>query len=182
VQPSGAEPAGRIRVRTESDSVRIEIAPPIAEPRLRRRLGVAAVILVAGALTALLRLSQEWQRAVRGSGSGLGAFWLLLLSLCVVFGAPLAAWGLTSLLFAEETLEVRAGGVFQEIRIFGEPKRRAVPRPASLRWTTRPVAPWWTWTFVRLALSGEAQRFGVGATLGVSEKRRLAEILRNSIA
>jgi len=129
----------------------------------------------------MLRLSQQWQRAARGVGGGLGPAWLLLLSVCVVFGAPLAAWGLASLFFAEETLEIRASGVSQEIRIFGEPRRRAVPAPAKIRWTTRPVAPWWTWTFVRLALSGGTRRFGVGATLGVSDKRRLAEILGKSI-
>jgi hypothetical protein len=174
---------GRIRVLADPGSLRIDIAPPVSVGRLRRRIVAASVALGAGSVLALLRLSDAWHRTARAAPDSLGPGLLALLTLSVTVGAPMAVWGLLSLLFAEESLRIRGRDVRQEIHVFGRASARAVAAvgPGDLRWTTWPVSPWWTWTFQRLALGRRGARLGLGATLGVSEKRRLAEIVRRAI-
>ena len=102
------------------------------------------------------------------------------LTLAVFAGAPLATVGLLSLLFAEETLDISAGELRQELTVFGRSRSRQLPRqpPLELRWTSRPIPPWWTWTFVRLAAVSGQEQCGLGATLGVAGKKHLFELLR----
>jgi hypothetical protein len=165
------------------DCLRIEISPPVSSPALRRRAALGGILFAAGTFAALMRLAGQWQLAARGNTSGLPAFPLLLLTLAVLFGAPLAAVGLLSLLFAEETIEVDRQELRQELAVFAKNRRRRLSReaPLALTWTVRPISPWWTWTFVRMAVVSGPERLGVGATLDVSEKKKLFEVLRRAI-
>ena len=173
---------GRLRVRVGRGGLRIEIAPPVSDPSLRRRTILFGSALAIGGFLALVRLSTEWQLLARGA-KGAFPFGLLLVATLAVLFAPLAVLGLLTLLFAEETIEVGADRIVQEIAVFG--RIRTIPFPSRSRvrvvWTRWPVAPWWTWTFHRLAILSESKRHGVGATLGTVEKGRLAEILRKAI-
>jgi len=165
-------------VRADSESVRIEIAPPVSSPPLARRLVGAAAILAAGTLIAAVRLSAEWHHVAAGRETiPTGA--LAALTAAVLLGSPAALFGLVALFFAEETLDVRKDAIVREISIFGRGERRRFPMSADTRllWTTRPVAPWWTWTFRRLALVAGKRRLGIGATLGNVEKTALAALL-----
>jgi hypothetical protein len=173
----------RIQVRTGPEGVRVEISPPVSSARFRRRAVAGAALFAAGTVAALLRLSSQWQQAARGGGSGLSPLLLAGLTLAVLAGAPTAAVGLLSLLFTEETIELDSEEIRQELAVFARSRRRRLPRGPGLefRWTSRPIPPWWTWTFVRLAAVSEGKRLGLGATLGVGEKRRLSEILRAAI-
>ena len=165
-------------MRASPESVRIEIAPPVSSPPLARRLVAAASLLALGTFVAVLRLSSEWHQTAAGRGN-LPPGALGVLSLAVLCGAPAAFFGLAALFFAEETLDVRPREIVREIALFGRGDRRRCPRDASTRllWTNRPVAPWWTWTFRRLAIVHGEEKIGIGATLGNSEKTALAEIL-----
>ena len=138
--------------------------------------------LAVGGFLALLRLSSEWQLLVRGARGAFPLSLLLLATLAVLF-APFAVLGLLTLLFAEETIEISGEGLVQEIEVFGRVRRTAFPASAHVRlgWTRWPVAPWWTWTFHRLVLRASGLRKGVGATLGSTEKARLARILGGAI-
>jgi len=172
----------RIAVRADPDGVRIEIPPPVSSPPLARRLAAAGSLLAAGTLFAAVRLSGEWHQVAAGRETiPTGA--LAALSAAVLLGSPAALFGLIALFFAEETLEVRRDAIVREISIFGRGERKSFPRSAQTRllWTTRPVAPWWTWTFRRLALVTGKRRLGVGATLGNEEKTALAALLARLI-
>jgi hypothetical protein len=177
-----SDSTGRIRVRADSRGLRIEIAPPVSDPSLRRRTILFGSALAVGGFLALVRLSTEWQLLARGARGAFPLGLLLLATLAVLFG-PLAVLGLLTLLFAEETIEVGPGGIVQEISVFGRVRTLAFPERSAVRlvWTRRPVSPWWTWTFQRLALVSGRKRRGVGATLGTGEKERLAAILRRAI-
>lgn len=165
-------------MRASPESVRIEIAPPVSSPALARRLIVAASLLAIGTFVAVLRLSSEWHQLAMGRGN-LPPGALGILSLAVLCGAPAAFFGLAALFFAEETLDVRPGEIVREIALFGRGDRLRCPRDGQTRlvWTNRPVAPWWTWTFRRLAIVHGPQRIGIGATLGNSEKSALASLI-----
>jgi hypothetical protein len=172
----------RIAVRAGPRALRIDIAPPISSPPLRRRLMAAAFLLAAGTILGAIRLGLEWRQLAAGRET-LPAPALFLLSVAVLAGAPAALFGLVALFFAEETLEITDAAILREISIFGGADRRTLPRDASTRllWTTRPVPPWWTWTFRRLALVTGRERLGIGATLGTSEKETLEQIVRRAI-
>lgn len=143
-------------------------------------MAAGAALFAGGTLAALLRLSSLWHQATRGGGAALPPLLLAGLTLAVFVGAPLATVGLLSLLFTEETLDLSAEELRQELTVFGRSRRRRLARqpPLELRWTSRPIPPWWTWTFVRLAAVSGEEKCGLGATLGVAGKRRLFEILR----
>lgn len=172
----------RIAVRADSRGVRIEIAPPVSSAPLRRRLVAAASLLSVGTLLGAIRLAGEWRQFAAGRET-LPAGALFGMTLAVLVGAPGALIGLVALFFAEETLEIDRGAVTREISIFGAGERRTLPRTPSTRlvWTTRPVPPWWTWTFRRLALVTGGERLGVGATLGNAEKTALEGVIRRVI-
>ena len=168
-------------MRADSGGVRIEIAPPVSDPPLRRRILLFGSLLGLLGFFALVRLSSEWQLVVRGAPSAF-PFPLLLLATISVLFAPFAVLGILNLLFAEETLEIGPAGLVQEIEVFGRFRRKTLPEgPLRVGWTRWPVAPWWTWTFHRLVVSSEKRRHGVGATLGTGEKARLAAILKDVI-
>jgi hypothetical protein len=173
---------GRLRVRAGGEGLRIEIAPPVSDPALRRRTLLFGSALAVGGFLALLRLSTEWQLLARGARGAFPPGLLLVATLAVLFG-PLAVLGLLTLLFAEETIEVRPDRIVQEIAVFGKIRTTPVLDRSRARvvWTRWPIAPWWTWTFHRLAIQSGKARLGVGATLGTAEKGRLAEILRGAI-
>ena len=173
---------GRIRVRADSRGVRIEIAPPVSDRSIRRRAVLFGSGLAAGGFLALLRLSTEWQILARGGRGVFPPALLFLATLAVLFG-PFAVFGILTLLFAEETIEIGPESVVQEIEVFGRVRRVSFPGKGRVRvvWTTWPVAPWWTWTFRRLALRADGRRRGVGATLGTADKERLEEVLRRAI-
>ncbi len=173
---------GRLRVRVGVGGLRIEIAPPVSDPSLRRRTILFGSALAIGGFLALVRLSTEWQLLARGARGAFPFGLLILATLAVLFG-PLAVLGLLTLLFAEETIEVGTDRIVQEIEVFGRVRTNPFPDRSRVRlvWTRWPVAPWWTWTFHRLALVSGKKRYGVGATLGTAEKARLAEILRGTI-
>lgn len=172
----------RIAVRAGPESVRIEIAPPVSSPALARRLVAAGSLLAAGTLIAAIRLSAEWHQVAAGRET-IPAGALAALTAAVLLGSPAAIFGLIALFFAEETLDVRPDAVVREISIFGRGEQRRFPRSSETRllWTTRPVPPWWTWTFRRLALVTGKSRLGVGATLGNVEKTALAALLARLI-
>ena len=167
---------------TSGAGLRIEIAPPVSDPSLRRRTILFGSALALGGFLALVRLSTEWQLLARG-GKGAFPFGLLLVATLAVMFAPLAVLGLLTLLFAEETIEVGTDRIVQELAVFGKVRTVLFPdrRRVSLVWTRWPVSPWWTWTFHRLAIASDRRRQGIGATLGTSEKGRLAEILQTII-
>ncbi len=173
---------GRIRMRADSRGVRIEIAPPVSDRSLRRRALLFGSGLGAGGFLALLRLSSEWQVLARG-GRGAFPLGLLILATAAVLFGPFAVFGLLTLLFAEETIEIGPESLVQEIEVFGKVRTTPFPdkRQVRLVWTRWPVAPWWTWTFQRLALRSAGKRQGVGATLGTSDKERLEKILRQAL-
>ncbi len=173
---------GRIAVRADPRALRIEIAPPISSPKLRRRLIAAGLLLAAGTILGAIRLGLEW-RQVAGGRETLPPIVLALLSAAVLVGAPGALFGLIALFFAEETIEIADGAIRREIAVFGGARQRTLPRGAATRllWTTRPVPPWWTWTFRRLALVHGRERLGIGATLGTAEKETLEGIVRRAI-
>ena len=131
---------------------------------------------------AAVRLSAEWRQLAAGRET-VPAAALAALTLAVLAGAPAALFGLVALFFAEETLDVRSESIVREISIFGRGDRKRFPRTAHTRllWTIRPVPPWWTWTFRRLAIVTENGPIGVGATLGNSEKTLLAAVLTRLI-
>jgi len=172
----------RISVRADAESVRIDIAPPVSSPPLARRLVAAGSLLAGGTLVAVVLLSSEWRQLAAGRET-LPPAALAALTLAVLAGAPAALFGLIALFFAEETLDVRSESIVREISIFGRGDQRRFPRTARTRllWTNRPVPPWWTWTFRRLAIETENRRIGVGATLGNSEKTALAAVLTRLI-
>jgi hypothetical protein len=170
----------RLRLAASRSGVRVEISPPVSRRGPRRRLLFAGGGLAVGALPAFLRLSAEWHATARGV-SGLPVTALLLLTACVALAFPLAGLGLLSLLFAEETIELDERELRQEIALFGRDRRSSLPRPLSIELTRRPVPPWWTWTFLRLAARHGRRRLGLGATLGTSEKRQLKEVLRRAL-
>lgn len=172
----------RIAVRADPDGVRIEIAPPVSSPPLARRLVAAFSVLSAGTLIAAVRLTAEWHQVAAGRDT-IPAGVLAALTIAVLAGAPAALFGLIALFFAEETLDVRREEIVREISIFGRGERKTFPRSAETRllWTTRPVPPWWTWTFRRLAIVTGRSRLGVGATLGNVEKTALAALLTRLI-
>lgn len=169
-------------VRADSRGVRIEIAPPVSSAPLRRRLLAAASLLSAGTLLGAIRLAEEWRHIAAGRET-IPAGALFGMTVAVLLGAPAALVGLVALFFAEETLEIERDAITREISIFGAGERRTLPRTDATRllWTTRPVPPWWTWTFRRLALVTGAERLGIGATLGNAEKTVLEEMLRRVI-
>ena len=168
----------RIVIRADPRGVRIEIAPPVSSPPLARRLIAAGSVLGVGTLIAALRLFSEWHQVIAGRNS-LPIGGLIVLTLAVIVGSPAAFFGIVALFFAEETLEILPREIVREISIFGRGERRLLPRSPATRllWTIRPVAPWWTWTFRRLALVTGRQKMGVGASLGNSEKSELASLL-----
>jgi len=172
----------RIAVRADPRALRIDVAPPISSPPLRRRLIAAGILLASGTIIGAIRLGLEWRQLAAGRET-LPAGVLLLLSAAVLVGAPAALFGLIALFFAEETLEITDAAILREISIFGGAQRRTFPRGADTRliWTTRPVPPWWTWTFRRLAVVTGRERLGIGATLGTAEKETLEQIVRRAI-
>jgi len=174
--------SARIAVRADPRALRIDIAPPISSPPLRRRLIAAAILLASGTVLGAIRLGLEWRQLAAGRET-LPAAVLLLLSAAVLVGAPAALFGLIALFFAEEILEIAEATILREISIFGGAERRTLRRGADTRllWTTRPVPPWWTWTFRRLALATGRERLGIGATLGTAEKEMLERIVRHAI-
>lgn len=174
--------SARIAVRADPRALRIDIAPPISSPALRRRLIAAGIALASGTILGAIRLGLEWRQLAAGRET-LPASVLLLLSAAVLVGAPAALFGLVALFFAEETLEIAEATILREISIFGSAERRTLRRGGETRlvWTTRPVPPWWTWTFRRLALVTGRERLGIGATLGTAEKEELERIVRRAI-
>ena len=183
--PKGGSPGDtRVHALADARSLKIEIAPPVADPPLRRRLTAGGVALALGGMVALLRLSREWQIVSRGGHGAFTPGLLLLSTLAVATAVPLAAFGLLSLLFAEEVIEIDANSLRRDLTVLGKTRSLRVEDRRSLRvvWTRRPVSPWWTWTFVRLAILTEGKRHGIGATLGMREKARLKEIVESAIA
>ena len=169
-------------MRTDPRGVRIDIAPPVSSAPLRRRLAAAGAALAAGTVLGAIRIGGEWRQLAAGRETLPGTA-LAVLTAAVLLGAPAALFGLIALFFAEETLQIGADAVVREISIFGAGERRTLPRTPATRllWTNRPVPPWWTWTFRRLALVTGADRIGIGATLGNSEKEALESIVRRAI-
>lgn len=169
-------------MRTEARGVRIDIAPPVSSAALRRRLIAGGALLAVGTILGAIRIGGEWRQLAAGRETLPGVA-LAILTTAVLAGAPAALFGLVALFFAEESLEIGAGSVVREISIFGAGDRRTLARTASTRllWTNRPVPPWWTWTFRRLALVTGADRIGIGATLGNAEKEALERIVRRAI-
>jgi len=181
VESAPASP--RIRIAAEKEVLRIDILPPVALAELRRRLWISAAVLLALALLSIVRLTAEWHRVVR-FGPGILPLPLLVgLTGAVVVGVPLTVAGLAALFFSEETLRIDAESITQRIDSAGRGRLRSVRRGPNVRlsWTIRPISPWWTWTFHRLAVDDGSTRLGVGATLGEKEKRALAAILERAI-
>jgi hypothetical protein len=148
--------------------------------RGRRRLTLAAVVLLASALFGAARLGPLWEIGLKkGDFSDFPLPLLAGLTVAVGLFSPLAFVGLAALAFSEETVEVRPDAVTITTTTFERTRVRRIPLEEIDCWreTYLPLAPWWTWAVERLAVRRAGRLEPLAGAAGPREKRRIAEIL-----
>jgi hypothetical protein len=166
----------RIVVRQEAGGVSIEIRPLARSRAARWRLGLAGAAVLAAALYGGGRLSRVWETGLRrGAFEELPLVILLPVTLAVGVSTPLALLGLAALAFAEEQIDVRPESVEIRTTAFERTRVRLIRRQDLDAWveTYRPLPPWWTWAFRRLAARAAGRLYPVAGAAGPAEKREI---------
>ena len=118
-----------------------------------------------------------WETGLRrGSFDELPLAVLVPLSLAVGVSTPFALAGLAALAFAEERIEIDADSIAISTTAFETTKRRVFPRRGLTAWveTYRPLPPWWTWAFRRLAARVDGRLVPLAGAALQREKRAVA--------
>jgi hypothetical protein len=163
-------------VRQETGGVSIEIRPLARSRAARWRLGLAGAAVLGAALYGGSRLSRVWETGLRrGAFEELPVAILLPVTLAVGVSTPLALLGLAALAFAEERIDVTPEFVEIRTTAFEQTRIRLIRRRDLAAWveTYRPLAPWWTWAFRRLAARAAGRLHPVGGAAGPAEKREI---------
>ena len=167
----------RIVIRPEAGGgVSIEIRPLVRSRAARWRLGLAGAAVLAAALYGGSRLSRVWETGLRrGAFDDLPLALLVPVTLAVGVSTPLALLGLAALAFAEERIDVTAESVAIRTTAFERTRVRLIRRQDLAAWveTYRPLAPWWTWAFRRLAARAAGRLYPVAGAAGPAEKREI---------
>jgi len=145
IPPETPENSGaRVVVSAEPGSVRLEIRPLVRTRRGRRRLTLAAIVLLGSVLFGAARLGQLWETGLKkGDFSDFPLPLLAGLTVAVGLFAPLAFVGLAALAFSEETVIVRADAVTITTTTFERTRVRTIPLEEVECWreTYLPLAP-----------------------------------------
>ncbi len=143
-------------------------------------MGLAAAGILAAALSGGARLARVWETSLRrGAFEELPLTILVPMSLAVGVSTPLALLGLAALAFAEERIEVTPDTVSIRTTAFERTREHTISRRDLDAWveTYRPLPPWWTWAFRRLAARAAGRLVPVGGAAGHAEKRAIAVAL-----
>ena len=163
-------------VRAEPNGVSIEIRPLVRTRLGRWRLGLAGAGILAAALYGGGRLARVWDAGLRrGSFDDLPLAILVPVTLAVGLSTPFALLGLAALAFAEERIDVSLDSVTIRTTAFERTRIREIPRRDLTAWveTYRPLSPWWTWAFRRLAARAGGRLHPVAGAAGHAEKRAI---------
>lgn len=142
----------------------------------RWRLGFLAATVLAAALAGGTRLSRVWEGSLRRGGfTELPLAALLPMTLAVGVSTPLALAGIAALAFAEERIDVTTEQISIRTTAFERTRIQTIPRRDLIAWveTYRPLPPWWTWAFRRLAAHVGTRLVPVAGAAGHSEKRAI---------
>ncbi len=156
--------------------IAIEIRPLVRTRAARWRLAVLAAAVLAAALLGGARLARVWETGLRrGAFEDLPLEILVPLSLAVGLSTPLALLGLAALAFAEERIDVTPESVEIRTTAFERTRVRVIARSELTAWqeTYRPLRPWWTWAFRRLAARAGGRLVAVAGAAGHAEKRAI---------
>ncbi|HTO75167.1 MAG TPA: hypothetical protein VMQ61_03745 [Thermoanaerobaculia bacterium] len=167
----------RVVIRPAPGGLSIEILPLVRTRPARWRLGLLAAAVVAAALLGGQRIARVWEVGLRrGAFDELPLRVLLPLTLAVGVSTPLALAGLAALAFAEERIDVTPEDVLVRSTGLEKTRVRVIPRRELDAWieTYRPLAPWWTWAFRRLAARAGGRLVPVAGAAGPGEKRAIA--------
>jgi hypothetical protein len=154
----------------------IEIRPLVRTRAARWRLGFLAAAVLAAALAGGTRLSRVWEGSLRRGGfTELPLAALLPMTLAVGVSTPLALAGIAALAFAEERIDVTSEQISIRTTAFERTRIQTIPRRDLIAWveTYRPLPPWWTWAFRRLAARVGTRLVPVAGAAGHSEKRAI---------
>jgi hypothetical protein len=164
----------RIVVQVSPAGISIEIRPLVRTRAARWRLGLLAAAVLAAALAGGSRLARVWEGSLRrGAFEELPLVALLPMTLAVGVSTPLALAGLAALAFAEERIDVTADEVSIRTTAFERTRVQTIPRRDLVAWveTYRPLPPWWTWAFRRLAARVGTRLVPLAGAAGHGEKR-----------
>jgi hypothetical protein len=163
-------------VEPSAGGVTVEIRPLVRSRGARWRLGLAGAVILSAALLGGARLARVWETGLRrGAFEELPLALLVPLTLAVGVSTPLALLGLAALAFAEERIEVTADTIEIQSTAFERTRVRVIRRQDLSAWveTYRPLAPWWTWAFRRLAARAGGRLVSVAGAAGHAEKRQI---------
>ena len=144
----------RVVVEPRAGGVSIEILPLARTRGARWRFGLLAAVVLFAALAGGARLGRLWERSLRrGTFDELPLVVLLPMTLAVGVSTPFALAGLAALAFAEERIDVDGERVSIRSTAFERTQVEIIPIRDLSAWveTYRPLPPWWTWAFRRLA-------------------------------
>lgn len=171
---------GRVVVTSGPNGLRVEIRPLVRTRAARRRLALAAILLMASALFGGARLVQAWETGLRrGDFADLSLPWLAALTVAVGLFTPLAVLGLAALAFAEETVQVGSDTITISTTAFERTKVRTIPIAELECWrqTLLPLSPWWTWAVERLAARWRGRLEPLAGAARPKEKKWIAQVL-----
>jgi hypothetical protein len=171
---------GRVVVSCDPNGLRVEIRPLVRTRGARRRLALAAILLLGSALFGGARLVQAWETGLRrGDFADLPLPWLAALTVAVGLFTPLAVVGLAALAFAEETVHVGPDSITISTTAFEKTKVRTIPIAELECWrqTLLPLSPWWTWAVQRLAARWRGRLVPLAGAAGPQEKKWIAQVL-----
>jgi hypothetical protein len=166
----------RIVVEPLAGGISIEIRPLARTRGARWRIGLLAAVVLVLALMGGARLARAWEVSLRrGAFEELPLAVLLPVTLAVGVSTPLALTGLAALAFAEERIDVTHDRVSIRSTAFEKTRVEIIPRRDLIAWveTYRPLPPWWTWAFRRLAARVGTRLVPVAGAAGHGEKRAI---------
>jgi hypothetical protein len=166
----------RVVIQAAAGSVSIEIRPLVRTRGARWRLGLAGAAILAAALYGGARLARVWESGLRkGAFQELPLTILVPVTLAVGISTPFALLGLAALAFAEERIDVTPDAVAIRTTAFERTRVRVIARRDLVAWveTYRPLPPWWTWAFRRLAARAGGRLVPVAGAAGHAEKRAI---------